>query len=102
MFKSMMKFRLLFVLALVFQLVTVPLHSIAAEKDTTAPTWISPINYLALGDSLAFGVGPQNEVEKGYPDFLAQNIGSLNLLKSFNKGFAAPRYKTVIFYKTFK
>ena len=31
---------------------------------------------------------------KGYPDFLEQNIDSTNLLKSFNKGFAAPKYKT--------
>lgn len=92
MIKSMMKFRIIFVLALMLQLVVVPLHSLAVATDTKAPTWVAPIHYLALGDSLAFGISEEGVPGKGYPDFLAQSLNEKNVLKSSNKGFSFPGY----------
>lgn len=86
--KSMMKFRFIFVLALLLQLVAIPLQSLAAEADTKA----APINYLALGDSLAYGISSDGLPGEGYPDFLAQSLNKDNVLKSSNKGFSYPGY----------
>lgn len=94
MVKQLMKFRIIFALALLFQLIAAPLHSFAQEANTTAPTGTSPIEYLALGDSLAFGIGSQGEIGSGYTDFLAQSMKSMNVLKSFNKGFSLPKHTT--------
>ena len=89
----MYKLRWLFVLVLVLQLVGLPSYTFAAA-DTESPTWVKPINYLALGDSLAVGVTPENQLGKGYTDFIAESLKAQNLLKSFNKGFSLPGYKT--------
>src|SRR4051812_31885076 len=94
MIKSMMKFRIIFALALIFQLVAVPLNSFANEADFTAPTWIAPIEYLALGDSLAVGVDSKNVVGSSYSDYIAQTLSLTKVLKSFNKGFAFPKHTT--------
>lgn len=83
-----MKFKLIFALALILQLVAFPLQSLAAETDTS----VAPINYLALGDSLAFGISSDGLPSKGYPDFLAQSLQEKNGLKSSNKGFSFPGY----------
>ncbi len=88
------KFRFLFVVALMFQMMVVPYHYSADEIDTSAPSWTSPIDYLAIGDSLAAGVTPDNGLGKGYSDFLAELIHSAGTLKSYNKGFSFPGYKT--------
>lgn len=87
-----MKFRIILVLALLLQLVVVPLQSLASEADTKAPTWVTPINYLALGDSLAYGISSDGLPGDGYPDFLAQSLNGANVLKSSNKGFSFPGY----------
>jgi len=97
MIKSRFKLPLLFVVALMFQLVAVPLHFTAEESqplDTSAPSWVVPIDYVALGDSLAAGVTSNNELGEGYTDYLAQSMHSIGALKSFNKGFSFPRYTT--------
>ena len=92
MIKSTVKLRFLFVLALMLQLVSVPLNTIAAETDTSTPSWSAPIRYVALGDSLAFGINSENEIGLGYADFLAQSLSSTGQLKSSNKGFSFPGY----------
>lgn len=94
MVKTKFKFRMLFVIALMIQMIVVPYHFSAAEMDTSAPSWTLPIDYLALGDSLAAGVTPNNELGKGYADFLAESIQGIGALKTYNKGFSYPGYKT--------
>ncbi|MER2089789.1 MAG: S-layer homology domain-containing protein [Sporosarcina sp.] len=97
MIKKMLKFRLLFTVALMLQMIAVPLHFSAEEinpVDTESPSWLAPIDYLALGDSLAAGVTPENALGKGYTDFLAESFHSIGALKSFNKGFSFPKYTT--------
>ncbi len=84
------KFQLFFAVALMFQMMVVPYHFLADEIDKSAPT----IDYLALGDSLAAGISPYNELGKSYADFLAEAIYAKGDLKSFNKGFSYPGYKT--------
>ncbi|PID03296.1 N-acetylmuramoyl-L-alanine amidase [Sporosarcina sp. P2] len=79
--------------ALVLQMAILPLQASAADPEK-APTWISPINYLALGDSLAAGVTPNNELGKGYTDFLAEELATSEVLQASNKGFSYPGYKT--------
>ncbi|PIC58264.1 N-acetylmuramoyl-L-alanine amidase [Sporosarcina sp. P12(2017)] len=79
--------------ALVLQIAVMPLQASAADPEK-APTWISPINYLALGDSLAAGVTPNNELGKGYTDFLAEELAKSEVLQASNKGFSYPGYKT--------
>jgi len=76
------------------QMIVVPYGFSAEEIDTSAPSWTQPIDYLALGDSLAAGVTPNNELGKGYADFLAESIHGIGALKSYNKGFSYPGYKT--------
>lgn len=102
MIKTMMKFRLIFALALLFQLVAVPLQSLAAEVDTNAPSWITPINYLGLGDSLAFGISSDGLPGEGYTDYLAQSLSAKNVLQSSNKGFAYPGYTAADVLKDLK
>lgn len=87
-----MKLRFLFVLALLLQLVSVPLNAFAAETDTSEPSWSVPIRYVALGDSLAFGINSDGGIGLGYADFLAQSLSSTGQLKSSNKGFSFPGY----------
>ncbi|MCZ2257847.1 S-layer homology domain-containing protein [Sporosarcina sp. G11-34] len=92
MIKSMMKFRILFVFALIFQLVAIPLQSLA--NGSTALTETDQVDYLALGDSLAYGINSDGLPGQAYSDFLALTMQSTNSLKSFNKGFSVPGYKT--------
>lgn len=63
------------------------------------PAWAKgnngkPVDYLAIGDSLAAGVNEENNISRGYTDFLAQEILDQGLLASYNKGFAYPGYTT--------
>ena len=88
------KIHLLFVVILMLQMVVTPHHFSADELDTSVPTWIQSIDYLALGDSLAAGISPYNELGKSYADFLAEAMQELGVLKSYNKGFSYPGYKT--------
>ena len=85
---------MIFALALVLQFAIMPLQSLAADADTTAPTWVAPIDYVALGDSLAAGMDSNGGMGKGYADYLAENLLSTTGVKTFNKGFSYPGYKT--------
>lgn len=90
----MRRFRLIFVLALIFQFVLSPPQLLAAETDVAPPTWVESINYLALGDSLAYGINSDGMPDKGYADYLAQSLHEEALLQVQNKGFAYPGYTT--------
>ena len=79
--------KFLAVLLLSFQLVVNPASAMTGNKG-------EPAHYLALGDSLAVGINETNELGKGYADFLAQILEEAELLASFNKGFAYPKYTT--------
>ncbi|GKV63885.1 MULTISPECIES: S-layer homology domain-containing protein [unclassified Sporosarcina] len=77
--------------ALVLQLAVMPLQTAAAEPDKS-PTWIAPVNYLALGDSLAFGINSDGKPGKGYADFLTEELMKQEVLQTSNKGFSFPGY----------
>jgi len=51
-------------------------------------------DYLALGDSLAAGVTPYNQIDDGYTDFLAEKIEELGFLGFYTNRFAVPGYTT--------
>lgn len=87
--------------ALVLQLAAMPLQTFAVSAEKS-PTWTAPINYLALGDSLAAGITPGNQLGKSYTDFLAEDLTKQDVLKSSNKGFAYPGYKTDDVLKDFE
>lgn len=59
-----------------------------------AASKVTQIQYVALGDSLAFGIGANGEKGKGYPDYVAATFASEGVLHSFNKGFSFPGYTT--------
>ncbi|WP_301110140.1 S-layer homology domain-containing protein [Sporosarcina sp.] len=82
---------LLLAFALLLQLAVLPLQTAAAEPDKS-PTWIAPINYLALGDSLAFGINSDGKPGKGYADFLTEELMKQEVLQTSNKGFSYPGY----------
>ncbi|WOV83637.1 S-layer homology domain-containing protein [Sporosarcina jeotgali] len=90
--RFMKKFGFIFVLALLLQLTAFPLQFQAAETDAGGPTWVKPVNYLALGDSLAYGISSEGMPGKGYPDFLAQSLDDMKMLSASNKGFAYPGF----------
>lgn len=74
-------------LALLLTLVLVlPSQSAFAQDD---------FDYVALGDSLAFGISDQNGIGKGYVDFFAEILSNETEVTSFNKGFSFPGYTTV-------
>ncbi|MGM9946083.1 MAG: S-layer homology domain-containing protein [Lysinibacillus sp.] len=79
--------KFLAVLLIAFQLVVNPAAAMTGNKG-------EPAHYLALGDSLAAGITETNELGKGYADFLAQQLEEADLLASYNKGFAYPKYTT--------
>lgn len=60
----------------------------------TASANTEAIHYLALGDSLAAGMTPTKEIDKGYADYAASYLQEQNLLASFSKNFAWPGDKT--------
>ncbi|OMF26266.1 hypothetical protein BK133_20680 [Paenibacillus sp. FSL H8-0548] len=98
----MFKFRTIFTLALLLLFVAVPTLAMADGAESATPTKVTTINYLALGDSLAFGITPEGQPGNGYPDFLAASLQSLNLLQSSNKGFSYPGYATADILKDLK
>ena len=102
MLEKMTKFRLLVALVLILQLVAIPSFSFAAEADNEAPTWVKPVTYLALGDSLAAGVTPGNKLGNGYTDFIAQALDASEVLNMYNKGFSFPGYTSSDILKDLK
>lgn len=75
------------VLALLLMLVLVlPSQSAFAREQ---------FDYVALGDSLAFGITENNEIGHSYTDFFAGFLAEEIEVTSFNKGFTYPGYTTV-------
>lgn len=85
------KTHLLFAFILLLPLILTPHQTNAAT--TEAPFWHQPIHYVALGDSLAFGIDSNGNPGKGYADYLAESLSQNNSLVSANKGFSVPGYK---------
>ncbi|MEH7126199.1 GDSL-type esterase/lipase family protein [Bacillus sp. JJ1773] len=78
--------KVLFVFALLLGMVAQPIaSSAAAEKN---------VFYVSLGDSLAAGLSPYGEIGKGYPDFIAENFKSNEVLQMFVRDYAVPGYTT--------
>ena len=78
------------IFALIMSLILLlsPTMTLAESKD--APK----LDYLALGDSLAAGQTPNKLIDKGYADFIAGQLGKMDVLSSFDKRFAIPGYTT--------
>lgn len=95
--KILTRFQALFITALLLQLVIVlPQNTQAAvDLETSAPSWTTEIDYLALGDSLAAGMDFNGGMGAGYADYLAEEIQETGYLQSYNKAFAYPGYTTV-------
>lgn len=53
-----------------------------------------PVSYVALGDSLAAGQTPNREIDTGYSDLIAQEIGRNQPLAFFSKDLAFPGFTT--------
>lgn len=52
------------------------------------------VSYVALGDSLAAGQTPTREIDTGYSDLIAQEIGRNQPLAFFSKDLAFPGFTT--------
>ena len=75
------------ILCIVMGLFLVPLQ--------TSAQVFGPISYVALGDSLAAGQTPIREIDTGYSDLIAQEIGRNQPLAFFSKDLAFPGFTTV-------
>ncbi|MFJ7737561.1 SGNH/GDSL hydrolase family protein [Lysinibacillus sp. NPDC097287] len=51
-------------------------------------------NYIALGDSLAAGQTPHQEIDAGYADLIAMRLGMLGQLNYYTKELAFPGFTT--------
>ena len=52
------------------------------ERETETATWYEKFNYVAIGDSLAFGINEQNNIGNGYTHFVAHYLADNNALNS--------------------
>lgn len=52
------------------------------------------IYYISLGDSLAVGQNPYNEIAYGYSDYVSNYLKENNLLEYYTKEFAKSGYRT--------
>lgn len=66
----------------------------SAANSVETPTWYPKLNYVALGDSLAFGIDDNNNMGISYTDFLAQHFADEHILNSFSKGYTFPGFTT--------
>lgn len=87
-FKRAGKFAGLLLTAALLATTAIPAVSNAAGKSTQKK------DYLALGDSLAAGQTPYKEIDKGYPDLLAERIDEIEYLGSFTDRYAVSGYTT--------
>ena len=60
----------------------------------TSAQVFGPVSYVALGDSLAAGQTPTREIDTGYSDLIAQEIGRNQPLAFFSKELAFPGFTT--------
>lgn len=89
--KVLFKLRNLIVIALVLQLFAIPAYAMEVHEVQEQR---APIHYLALGDSLAFGINSNGEPDLGYPDFLQTFLSAEYEVAYYNKGFSYPGYKS--------
>lgn len=68
------------------------------ERETETATWYEKFNYVAIGDSLAFGINEQNNIGNGYTHFVAHYLADNNVLNSYSNGYAVPGYTTADVY----
>ncbi|WP_227395422.1 SGNH/GDSL hydrolase family protein [Jeotgalibacillus aurantiacus] len=68
--------------------------SLSALPVQTKAEITSPEVYIALGDSVAAGVTPNESVDAGYTDIIAAELGQSGLLAAFSKDFAVPGFTT--------
>lgn len=61
----------------------------------TSAQVFGPISYVALGDSLAAGQTPTREIDTGYSDLIAQEIGRNQPLAFYSKDLAFPGFTTI-------
>ncbi|MGB6408489.1 MAG: SGNH/GDSL hydrolase family protein [Planococcus donghaensis] len=54
----------------------------------------APINYVAIGDSLAAGQTPMREIDNGYADFIAQELMRNQSVGVYSKNLAFPGFTT--------
>lgn len=89
------KFRFLASSILALQL-TIPTLASAEETvvDEIAPSWVTQVDYVALGDSLAHGMNEVGAIGLGYTDFIAQTLKNEGLITSYSKDFAYSGYTT--------
>ncbi|WP_010276247.1 S-layer homology domain-containing protein [Paenibacillus senegalensis] len=110
--KGFSKIRWVMITLLLLQALYLPMHALGASDPLEAPagpiaaggpSWTPPVQYLALGDSLAFGMGPYDrglvgnpgyKPGPGYADFLADFLKQQNNLEGFSKWHSYPGYKT--------
>ncbi|WP_165967136.1 GDSL-type esterase/lipase family protein [Jeotgalibacillus sp. S-D1] len=68
-------------------LLALPLSPAKAEIN-------KPEIYVALGDSVAAGATPYDELDAGYTDIIANKLAQNGLLAAFSKDFAVPGFAT--------
>ncbi|MCZ8514736.1 S-layer homology domain-containing protein [Paenibacillus filicis] len=66
----------------------------SSAADSIPPHWSQNVTYLALGDSLAYGVTPTNTAGLSYADYLAASIQGTGSLVGYEKRFSYPKYTT--------
>lgn len=59
-------------------------------------------NYVAIGDSLAAGQTPYQEIDHGYSDFIAMRLGKTGQLSNYTKELAFPGFTTTDVLKRIK
>lgn len=69
------------------------LLAISIANTATAEVRI-PAVYIALGDSLAAGQTPESEIDTGYADLIAQELGRNQPVALFSKDLAFPGFTT--------
>lgn len=100
MIKPINQFKTFLIVLLLPFLIALPLQTNAAtvefavEKDMHADSlfWTTPVDYIALGDSLAAGMDFNGGMGKSYADYLAEKINSLGYLNTYSKSFSYPGY----------
>ncbi|MEE1130788.1 MAG: S-layer homology domain-containing protein [Caryophanon sp.] len=76
--------------------------SAETENERETATWYEKFNYVAIGDSLAFGINENSQPGKGYTEFVAHYLADNNILNSYSNGYSFPGYTTTDVYNAMK
>lgn len=75
--------------------ITVLAFLLAISLGNTASAEVRiPAVYIALGDSLAAGQTPESQIDSGYADLIAQELGRNQPVAAFSKDLAFPGFTT--------